>query len=247
MLNLVTRRLSRYVELTDQECRWLAELAERNIRTGQQRRDIVREGEQPSAIKVILDGWAIRHKMLPDGRRQIIAFMLPGDMAAVGSSLLAAIDHSVGAATPITYAEIPREELDALCKRSPAIARAFRIDATITTSIQREWTVNLGQRTARERLAHMMCEIFMRLDAVGLAEGNRCEMPLTQCDLGEASGMTSVHVNRILQELRHEGLICLTHRILTIPDSAALAEVAMFTPAYLHLDERDASRVMAAG
>jgi CRP-like cAMP-binding protein len=246
MLSLVAHRLSRYVELSDQERRWLADLTQRNIRTGQPRRDIVREGEQPSGIKVILDGWAIRHKMLPDGRRQIIAFMLPGDMVANGSTLLAAIDHSVGAATPITYADVPREELDALCKRSSAIARALRIDAIVVTAIQREWTVNLGQRTARERLAHMMCEIFMRLDAVGLAEGNRCEMPLTQSDLGEASGMTSVHVNRTLQELRHDGLIGLTHRILTIPDFAALADVAMFNPAYLHLDEREASRMMAA-
>jgi len=133
---------------------------------------------------------------------------------------------------------VPPEELGALCKRSPAIARALRIDGLVTAAIQREWTVNLGQRTARERLAHMMCEIFMRLDTVGLAEGTRCEMPLTQCDLGEASGMTSVHVNRTLQELRREGLISLSHRILTIPDFAALADVAMFAGGYLHLDER---------
>jgi CRP-like cAMP-binding protein len=239
MLSLVARRLSRYAELSDQERRWLGDLAQQNIRTAQARRDILREGEHPAVIKVILDGWAIRHKMLPDGRRQIISFMLPGDMIAADSTLLAAMDHSIGAATPLTYAHVPHEDLTALSKRSHAIARALRIDGLVTAAIQREWTVNLGQRTARERLAHMMCEIFVRLDAVGLAEGTRCEMPLTQCDLGEASGMTSVHVNRTLQELRRDGLIVLNHRILTIPDFAALADVAMFMRGYLHLDQRE--------
>lgn len=238
MLSLVARRFGHYAELTDQERLWLADLERPNIRTARSRRDILREGERPMAVKVILDGWAIRHKMLSDGRRQIIAFMLPGDMLAA-DSILVAMDHSIGAATPLTYADVPDEELDTLRTRSPAISRAFRIDGLVSAAIQREWTVNLGQRTARERLAHMMCEIFVRLDAVGLAEGNRCEMPLTQCDLGEASGMTSVHVNRTLQELRREGLISLNHRILTVPDFAALADLAMFLPDYLHLQERE--------
>ena len=110
----------------------------------------------------------------------------------------------------------------------------MRIERLAANAIQREWAVNLGQRTAREHLAHLFCETFVRLRAVGLAEGSRCEMPLTQCDLGEATGMTSVHVNRTLQELRRDGLIVLHHRILTIPDFDALAEVAMFDPGYLH-------------
>ncbi len=238
MLSLAARRLDHYATLTEQERRWLADLAQQNIRTAQARRDIQREGEHAATVKVILDGWAIRHKMLPHGRRQIISFMLPGDMMAVDSTLLAAADHSIGAATPLTYAEVQREEFEVLRTRSPAIAHALRIDSLVTAAIQREWTVNLGLRTARERLAHMMCELFVRLDAVGLVEGQRCEMPLTQCDLGEASGMTSVHVNRTLQDLRRDGLITLSHRILTIPNFTALAEVAMFNPQYLHVQER---------
>jgi CRP-like cAMP-binding protein len=247
MPGLIARKLGHYVALDEQERQALRELAQQNIRTAQARRDIVREGERPGAVKIILDGWAIRHKMLPDGRRQIMAFALPGDMIDVDGGLLAAMDHSVGAATPLTYADVPRDALVALLKRSPAIRRALRIDHFVLLAVQREWTVSLGQRTARERLAHMLCEVFVRLEATGLTEGTRCEMPLTQCDLGEASGMTSVHVNRTLQELRREGLIELAHRILTVPDFAALADTAMFNPAYLHLHEREAARTVAAG
>jgi CRP-like cAMP-binding protein len=234
MLSLFARKLGRYAELTEQEQHWLAGLAGQNIHTARARRDILREGEQPTAAKVILDGWAVQYKTLPDGRRQIVAILLPGDMISVDSILLSA-DYSVGAATPLTYADVSSEELGALRTHAPAIDRALRIDSVVTAAVQREWIIGIGQRNARERLAHMMCEIFVRLGAVGLVEGTRCEMPLTQCDLAEASGMTPVHVNRTLQELRYEELISLDRRILTIPRFTALAKAGMFNPAYLNL------------
>jgi CRP-like cAMP-binding protein len=232
--NLLAMKLQRFAALPDEDVQALGHMCRQSIRTARARRDIMREGDQPHHVKLIIDGWAIRYKMLPDGRRQIVSFLLPGDMCDLNIFLLDQMDHSIGALTPVTYAEMPRDLIETMCKTRSALSRALWIDSLVVAAIQREWTVNLGQRTARERIAHLFCELFERLDAVGLSEGDRCEMPLTQIDLGEATGMTAVHVNRTLQELRRDGLIVLNNRILTIPDRQALMTVGMFNPAYLH-------------
>jgi len=232
--NLLALKLQRFVTLSDDEVEALAQICRQSIRTARARRDIVREGETPQHVKLIVDGWAIRYKMLPDGRRQIVSFLLPGDLCDLNVFLLDTMDHSIGALTPVTYAEMPHDLIDMMCEHRPALSRALWMESLVVAAIQREWTVSLGQRTARERIAHLFCEIFERLETVELAEGDRCEMPLTQIDLGEATGMTAVHVNRTLQELRREGLIVLNNRILTIPDRQALMTVGMFNPTYLH-------------
>jgi CRP-like cAMP-binding protein len=227
-------KLQRFVALAEEDLQALGHICRQSIRTARARRDIIREGDQPHHVKLIVDGWAMRYKMLPDGRRQIVSFLLPGDMCDLNVFLLDQMDHSIGAVTPVTYAEMPRDLIEVMCKTRTALSRALWVDSLVAAAIQREWTVNLGQRTARERIAHLFCELFERLDTVALAEGDRCEMPLTQIDLGEATGMTAVHVNRTLQELRRDGLIVLNNRILTIPDRQALMTVGMFNPAYLH-------------
>jgi CRP-like cAMP-binding protein len=232
--NLLALKLQRFVALPEGDVSAITQLSRQSIRTARARRDIIREGDRPRHVTLIIDGWAMRYKMLPDGRRQVVSFLLPGDLCDLNVFLLDEMDHSIGALTPVTYAEIPRTTIEALCENRPAICRALAIDALVSAAIQREWTVSLGQRTARERIAHLFCEMFERLDGVDLAEDDRCEMPLTQIDLGEATGMTAVHVNRTLQDLRRDGLIVLNNRILTIPDRAALRRVAMFNPAYLH-------------
>jgi CRP-like cAMP-binding protein len=234
MHNLLIQKLQRFVRLSPDEIEVLGAVCGQSVRTARARRDITREGDAPHHVKLIIDGWAIRYKMLPDGRRQIVSFLLPGDLCDFTVFLHDETDHSVGALTPVTFAEMPVDQIETLCDRYPRIARALWLESLVIAAIQREWTVSLGQRTARERIAHLFCETFERLDAVDLTEQDRCEMPLTQIDLGEATGMTAVHVNRTLQELRREGLIVLNNRILTIPNRDALRAVGMFNRNYLH-------------
>lgn len=234
MHNILALKLQRFVALSPGEIDALGHVCRQSIRTARARRDIIREGDAPHHVKLIIDGWAIRYKMLPDGRRQIVSFLLPGDLCDLNVFLLDEMDHSIGALTPVTYAEMPHELVGVMCDHHPPLARALWLESLVVAAIQREWTLSLGQRTARERIAHLFCEIFERLETVDLTEGDRCEMPLTQIDLGEATGMTAVHVNRTLQELRREGLIVLNNRILTIPDRQALMAVGMFNPNYLH-------------
>lgn len=200
------------------------------------RRDLAREGDTLRSIYLLLEGWACRYKALPDGRRQNLAFLIPGELCNLHLPFLEAMDHSVAAITGLTVAEIPRDDFEALIAGHPGIMRSLYRDELVKIAIQREWTLNLGQRTAYERLAHLLCEMFLRLDLAGLTSGASCEFPLTQVDIAEATGLTAVHVNRTLQELRANGLVELKSRILTIPNMAALQDAAMFNDNYLHLD-----------
>ena len=210
------------------------------IREVSPRRDIIHEGVDPGAVRLILEGWACRYKSLPDGRRQTLAFFIPGDLCDAHVYLLRKMDHSIGAITHLRYAEIGREQMDALAARYPRISQAISWNVLVTASIQREWILSLGQRNAHEHLAHLMVELFHRLRAVGMTSGDTCPFPLTQNDLADATGMTCVHVNRVLQELRSDGLIELDHRELRIPDLPRLEKAALFNPGYLHLDHEGA-------
>lgn len=212
-----------------------AAAAEKQRRLGA-REDIICEGDNPSHVNLILDGWACRYKQLEDGRRQIISFFLPGDLCDTHIYVLRAMDHSIGTLTPVTFAEISRESLTQVTNRHSRIAQALWWDTLVSASVQREWTVNLGQRSATERVCHLLCELFLRLRAVGLTEGDRCLLPVTQADLADAMGLSTVHINRTLQELRGNGLIVLKGRYLTIPDLSALQVASLFNPNYLHLD-----------
>lgn len=204
------------------------------------RRDIVREGEKPRCVNVVLDGWACRYKQLPDGRRQVVSFFLPGDLCDANVFILKEMDHSIGAITKVRYAEISPADFEELIAQSPRITQALWWHELVVAAVQREWTTNVGQRTAFERIAHLFCELFLKLRQVGLTDGTSCDFPLTQIDIADATGLTSVHVNRTLQELRREGLIELANKRLTIPDLAALMNVSMFNPNYLHLNHEGA-------
>jgi CRP-like cAMP-binding protein len=200
------------------------------------RRDVIREGENPKHVLLMLDGWASRYKTLPDGRRQIVAFFLPGDFCDLNVYILKAMDHSIGAITRLSVADISREEMDTLTANYPRIAQALWWESLVQSAIQREWTLNIGQRTAYERIAHLLVELYLRLRSVGLTQNGSCDFPLTQTDIADAQGLTAVHVNRTLQELRRDGLIELERRRLSIPDLRRLMDLALFNPNYLHLD-----------
>ena len=207
------------------------------------RTDIIHEGDDPRAVNVILDGWACRYRQFANGRRQIVALLLPGDPCDPHVFLLDAMDHTIGAITPVLLGQIAGGALQAMTARNADLDLAFHREALATAAIQREWTVSLGSRTGIERLAHLFCELHARLAAIGLTDGNTCPMPITQNDLGDAMGQTSVHINRTLQELRGLGLITLRSRRLTIHDPAALARLGHFDPTYLHLTTGSGSAV----
>ena len=199
------------------------------------RHDLVREGEKPRFVHLMVEGWACRYKALPDGRRQIVSFFIPGDFCDLNVYVLKEMDHSIGAITRLAVADIGRNEMDEVAAAHPRITQALWWESLVQVAIQREWTLNIGQRSAYERLAHLLVELYLRLKTVGLARDGSCDFPLTQNDLADATGLTAVHVNRTLQELRHDDLIVLEHKRLTITDVGALMQVAIFNPNYLHL------------
>lgn len=235
MVKPLVHKLESFVKLSQDDRAAIDRIA-RAQREIAPRRDLLREGDSPRYVHLVLEGWACRYKTLPDGRRQIVSFFLPGDFCDLNVYVLKEIDHSVGAITRLRVADIAREEMEAVTATHPRITQALWWYELVAAAVQREWTLNLGQRSAYERLAHLLVELFLRLDVVGLTRGDSCDLPLTQNDIADASGLTAVHVNRTLQELRRAGLIVLQGRTLTIPDMAALQSAAMFNANYLHLD-----------
>lgn len=242
MSHPLVRKLECYVRLSEADRLCLADAAGQG-RMVAARTDIIHEGDDPRAVNVILDGWACRYRQFVNGRRQIVSFLLPGDPCDPHVFLLDEMDHTIGAITPVLLGQIPGAALQAMTARSPQLDLAFHREALTTAAVQREWTISLGSRTGIERLAHLFCELHARLAAIGLMEGDTCPMPITQNDLGDAMGQTSVHINRTLQELRGMGLITLRSRRLTIHDPAARARLGHFDSAYLHMTGRAARAV----
>jgi CRP-like cAMP-binding protein len=230
------RRLEEYTDLSADARDALAALAARPPVRIAARRDLIRQGATPLHVYLISKGWACRYKSLPDGRRQIVDFLIPGDLCDLNIYILSRIDHSIGAITALDVIEIPREQLESVTERHPQITRALWWQELVSKSCHREWIVNVGARSAMERLAHLLCEMFLRLESIGASDGRSCDFPLTQRDLADATGLTSVHVNRTLQRLRERSLISLEDRRLVIPDMAALKATGLFNPDYLHLD-----------
>jgi CRP-like cAMP-binding protein len=182
----------------------------------------------------VVEGFACRYKLLPDGRRQIVSYLLPGDLCDARMFLLDRVDHSVATLSRATVVVWSRHTILDLIEKNPGLARAFWWSTFVEESIGREWLVNLGQRTALERLSHLICEMFFRLDSVGKTRGHSFELPITQADLADTLGLSVVHVNRTLQELRRDRLVTLSGKVLTILNLKMLQTIAMFDPDYLN-------------
>lgn len=230
------RKLEQFVRLSPTDRTVLARASSERVRKFEPRADISREGDQPKDVHLILSGWACRYKQLEDGRRQVVSFFLPGDMCDLNVFILKEMDHSIGTITSVAIADLSREFFDEIGAGYPRIATALWWETLVNAAIQREWTMNLGQRTASERMAHLLCEIFFRLRLAGLTQGNSCEFPLTQSDVADATGLSKVHVNRTLQELRAANLVVLKGKILTIPSLERLMDAGLFNANYLHMD-----------
>ncbi len=203
-------------------------------RTFPARHDLIREGDKPGPLFLVLDGWACRYKLLHDGTRQILAFLMPGDFCDMHMSILNEMDHSIATLTTARVSMIPRVQLDALLDARPGIVRAFWWVQLVDEGTLRAQIVSMGRRRSIERVAHLMCELYIRMRNIGIADHDRADLPLTQIVLGDALGLTPVHVNRVLGRLRTLGIMELSGGVLTISDPPRLALIAGFDDNYLH-------------
>jgi CRP-like cAMP-binding protein len=183
---------------------------------------------------MLIHGFAFRQKILSDGSRQILSFHIPGEFLDLQNCLLEVADHNVQALSRCLVAIIPKELLLQVMSARPAVRQAIWLDSLLDASVFREWIANVGRRDAKQRIAHLLCELALRLKVAGIGAGPTFDFPLTQEQIADATGLTAVHTNRTLQALRRSGLISLTASKLTILDWDALAGAGDFNERYLH-------------
>lgn len=234
-------KLASIVALSDEERQALASLPMQvqEIRADQ---DLVREGDRPSRCCLLIEGFFCRYSMTGEGKRQILSFHIPGEIADLQSLHLRTMDHTLQTLTRCKVGFVTHETLQDLCRRHPRIMAALWRETLIDGAIFREWMINIGRREAYPRACHLLCELVTRLGAVGLVQDHTCELPLTQGELADALGVSGVHANRVLQEIRRDGLIGLKRSTLTVLDWEGLKRAGEFEPTYLHLEnERPAA------
>jgi CRP-like cAMP-binding protein len=232
-LGLLVRKLSRHVVLPPSDCAALLALPH-TLRMLDHSTYLLREGDPPQYCAVLTSGFAYRQKLTGEGARQIVSLHIPGEALDLQSLYLDVADHNIQTLTRAEVALVPRAAMRELIETRPAIAHAVMVEILVEASISREWTLNIGRRDAQTRLAHLLCEVAVRLDAQGLSGGEGYELPMTQEQLGDALGLTAVHVNRTLKALEGLGLIVRNRRHVGIPQWTGLRDVGDFTGRYLH-------------
>ena len=229
----LVRRLESFVVLSSQDRQAIAELplTVRNF-TNQ---DVASQGDTPTQSALILDGFLYRHKLVNGTRRQIISFHVAGDVPDLHTLHLAKMDHNLSALGSAVVAFIPHSAFRKILENSSQLTHAFWRESLVDAAIFCEWVINLGQRDALGRVAHLLCELTLRLQVVGLARNHSFKIPWTQSDVADACGISTVHANRMVQELRRLDLIGWDSRTIRILDWETLMKVADFSPDYLHL------------
>jgi CRP-like cAMP-binding protein len=200
--------------------------------------DLIGEGDRPENVHLVMAGIACRYTILPDGGRQIMAYLVPGDLCDFHVAILGQMDHAIATLTPCQMVDLPRAVIDDLTDNHPRINRALWWSTLVDEAILRDWLVGMGRRDADAQLAHLFCELYARFETVGLAGPGPFVLPLTQEELGDTLGVSSVHINRVLTRLRREGLVVPGRGKITVPDIARLRAFADFDPSYLHLAKR---------
>ena len=237
--SMLIRKLESIATLTVAERQAIQSLPVRT-HTLDAHQDLVRDGDKPSHCCLIVDGWAVRYKLLSGGKRQILSFHIAGDMPDLQSLHIHTMDHSLATLTKASVAFVPHENLRDLAADFPSVGALLWHHTLIDAATFRAWMTNMGRRQALERMAHLFCELYLKLQAVGLAEGFRYRLPVTQLDLADALGLTSVHINRVLQDMRSRALIALRSHTLVIEAWDELLRISEFDPTYLHLQKRAA-------
>ena len=235
----LVKKLAVYSDLTEEEIAVL-EKSSAYSQSVAARADVICEGDAPTDVHLVTSGLACRYKLLDDGRRQIVAYLIPGDFCDLNVFILSKMDHSIAAISPVEMVWIPRDEiLDLL--RYPGISRAMWLATLVDEAVLREWVTNVGQRSAENRLAHLFCELYLRMKSVGLTNGLEFELPVTQAELGDTLGLSTVHVNRTLQSLKSADLVTFKGRKIVITDIGVLKSFSGFHDNYLHLNIPTAS------
>jgi CRP-like cAMP-binding protein len=235
--SVLARKLGRFVSFTEDELRGLHQLEQPRQKV-EPHAELTFEGQARQDCYVLLEGWAAGYKILPDGKRQIINFSIPGDFLGLRSFLLRTADHSVVTLTEAWVSRFEQQRILEILEDLPRVGTAILWALSREEAIVVEHLVNIGRRSAIERLAHLLLELGERLRIVGLGYDGGYACPLTQEALADALGLTPIYVNRILRQLRERGLVSLNRRQLAIHDLAGLRELAEFSIAYL--DHNDA-------
>ena len=239
MHNPLTLRMEQFTSFTDPERRRLDELISGRSETYAPRQTILPEGEKVKDIHLVTSGLAARSKMLPDGERQIMAFLVPGDLCDVEVFVLEAMDHDIVAISETTCALVPAKVIEDLLTEFSKLTKALWWSTMTDSAVLRERIIDHGRRDARERLAHLFYEMLIRYRIVLETTDDTFPFPVTQDELADATGLTPVHVNRMLQQLRSEGLIEFKNKTLCVLDPARLKKVARFEANYLHLNRTE--------
>ena len=240
MSNPLARKLEKFGPLSDRDRALLRDVIQ-DPREVPRRTDLVQEGDAPDKVQLIVDGFACRYKITDEGKRQITAYLVPGDFCNLHIFILRAMDHSIATLSPCRVVGIHRHRVLEMMER-PSLARALWWATLVDEATLREWLVGLGSRETAQRIGHLLCELLCRLRSVGLAEQDSFKFPLTQEELGDTVGVTTVHVNRSLKVLREKGFIAFKGTSLSILDAPGLRDFSGFTSNYLHLEEHGGRR-----
>jgi CRP-like cAMP-binding protein len=203
--------------------------------------DVVSDGQRPHYCTMVLSGLVCRYKMLSAGTRQIMSFHLPGDIPDLQSLFLKTMDHSIGALVPSELVLIPHRVMLDVVQRCPALGNLLWRDTLIDAAVFREWMIGIGRRSAYVRIAHVLCEMIVRMRALRLQDGPRFDLPITQTDIADALGLSNVHVSRTIRELQGNGLLQYRPGSITVLEWEGLKEAGDFDPTYLHLNRAEAA------
>ena len=235
MSDALIAKLQAYGRLSDEDISLLKTVT-RHRRDANAGSNIIQEGDNPRDVHLVISGTACRYKMLENGRRQIVAIVLPGDFCDLHVFVLKHMDHTIGALSDVCYVTIRPEEINMMLSRS-ALARALLKSTLVDEAVLREWIANIGQRPAYQRVAHLFCELHTRLDLVNQASNNTIELCMSQEQLGDATGLSAIHINRSLAKLKEKKLINVRNKLkIKILDLEGLVAISGFQRNYLHLD-----------
>jgi CRP-like cAMP-binding protein len=237
MISVHLKKLKRRVELRPEEERAIRDSVAETRRVPADQ-ILIHGGEELNASMILLDGWLARSKDLPGGERQMTELHVAGDFPDLHGFTLKRLDHDLLTLSDCILAVVPHERLQQITERHPRLARIYWFSTNVDGAITRELALSLGQRSAMSRMAHLFCEMYMRLEIVGRVTQDGYDFPLTQRELAECLGLTVVHANRTIQELRRRALVELENRRLTILNRAGLEGIAQFDPSYLYLEGR---------
>ena len=231
--NLLIQKLELFGPLPEIDRQLLDEVVSRP-RQVEHHQDLLREGDEPNDVHLVLEGFACRYKLLPAGKRSIFAYLVPGDFCDLNTFILKAMDHSIATLSTCTVVDIPRSRILEMSDR-PAIVRALWWATLVDEATLREWLVNIGRRDAESSIAHLFCEIHLRMKHVDLADDFSFRLPVTQDEIGDTVGLSTVHVNRSIHSLHQRRLCTMSRGTIMIHDMDALYKLCGFNPSYLHL------------